>query len=52
MPYKSLSQERFFHANKAAMMKKGVDISEWDADSKGKQLPEKVKQKTILKGKK
>lgn len=39
MPYKSLKQERFFNANKAELEKKGVDVNEWNAASKGKKLP-------------
>jgi hypothetical protein len=46
MPYKSLKQERFFHANKAKLEKQGVDVAEWDAATKGKSLPEKVKPRT------
>ena len=49
MPYKSDSQRRFFHAaaNRGEISKK--TLAEWDAASKGKKLPEKVKDK---KGKK
>ena len=39
MPYKSLSQERYFHANKAKLERQGVNVSEWDKASKGKKLP-------------
>jgi len=45
-PYVSSSQRRFFHskgAKKAGIAKKVVD--EYDAASKGKKLPEKVKKK-------
>ena len=45
MPYKSLAQERFFHANKAKLEKQGVNVSEWDKASKGKKLPKKLKHK-------
>lgn len=46
MPYKSDSQRRFFHSKGAA--KAGIskaEVKEWDAASKGKKLPEKVKKK-------
>jgi len=41
MPYRSLAQERFFHAKKDALQKQGVNVSEWDNASKGMNLPEK-----------
>lgn len=40
MPYKSLAQEGYFHANKAKLEHQGVDVNEWDAATKGKSLPE------------
>lgn len=43
MPYKSKAQEKFFNANKAEMESKGVDVNEWNAASKGKYLPSKLK---------
>ena len=43
MPYKSLKQERYFNVNRAKMEKQGVDVDEWNAASKGKKLPVKVK---------
>jgi hypothetical protein len=46
MPYKSLSQERFFHANAKKLSKQGVNISEWDKSSKGLKLPMKAKKIT------
>lgn len=52
MPYSSDAQRRYFNANKAALMKKGVDVNEWNEASKRMALPEKVKRKQILKGKK
>ena len=42
MPYQSLAQEGYFHANKKALEKQGVDVSEWDAATKGAKLPEHV----------
>jgi len=45
MPYKSKAQEKFFNANKAKLEKKGVNVNEWNAASKGKKLPKKAKKK-------
>jgi hypothetical protein len=45
-PFASDSQRRFFHskgAKKAGITK--ADIEKWDAESKGKKVPEKVKKK-------
>lgn len=42
MPYKSIAQERYFNANKAKLERKGVDVDEWNAASKGKKLPAKI----------
>lgn len=43
MPYKSLAQERFFHANRKKLAKQGVNVDEWDKASKGLKLPAKKK---------
>lgn len=45
MPYKSDAQRKYFHANKEELEKKGVDVDEWDKESKGKKLPEKKNKK-------
>lgn len=45
MPYKSKAQEAYFNANRGKLEKQGVDVSEWNAASKGKRLPERVKAK-------
>ncbi len=42
MPYVSQAQAGYFHTHKAQLEKQGVDVSEWDAASKGMKLP-KVK---------
>ena len=47
MPYASEAQRRFFHANKAKLEKQGVNVSEWDAASKGKSLPERKTKKKV-----
>ena len=43
MPYKSEVQGKFFHANIKELEKQGVDVKEWDKESKGLKLPKKVK---------
>ena len=43
MPYQSLKQERYFNANKSKLEAKGVNVNEWNAASKGKNLPEHIK---------
>ena len=45
MPYKSEAQRKFFHTNKKKLEKQGVDVKEWDKESKGLKLPKKVKRK-------
>lgn len=45
MPYKSQAQEKFFNANKEKLEKKGVNVDEWNKESKGLKLPKKVKLK-------
>ncbi len=40
-PFKSLAQERYMHANPEVLGKSA--LKEWDASTKGKHLPEKVK---------
>ena len=45
MPYKSLAQEKYFHANKKKLESQGVNVKEWDKASKGKKLPKKAKKK-------
>lgn len=52
MPYKSLKQERFFHANMGK--KKGITpavVAEFDAATKGKKLPIRSKKTSKRKGK-
>jgi N-acetyl-beta-hexosaminidase len=45
MPYRSVLQEKFFNANRKKLEKKGVNINEWNAASKGKKLPKKAAKK-------
>jgi hypothetical protein len=46
MPYKSEAQRKFFHANKKKLEKQGVNVEEWDKESKGLKLPGKAKKTT------
>lgn len=51
MPFVSKAQRGYFNANKAALERKGVDVSEWNSASKALKLPEKV-HKNLYGGKK
>jgi hypothetical protein len=42
MPFVSQAQERYFNANRDKLEKQGVDVDEWNAASKGKELPKKL----------
>jgi hypothetical protein len=47
MPYKSVSQQRWAHTPAGMKALGGArKVSEWDAASRGKKLPKKVKIKT------
>jgi hypothetical protein len=46
MPYKSRAQAGYFHTHKAQLEREGVNVAEWDAASKGKKLPKRVKPKS------
>jgi len=41
VPYKSQAQAGFFHTHKKQLESEGVNVSEWDAASKGMKLPKK-----------
>lgn len=41
MPYKSQDQAAYFNIHKKELEKKGVDVAEWNAASKGMDLPKK-----------
>lgn len=45
MPFKSQAQRKFFNANRSKLENQGVDVDEWNASTKGKKLPKKVKKK-------
>ena len=42
MPYKSQAQAAYFNANREKLEKQGVSVDEWNAASKGKDLPKHV----------
>lgn len=46
MPYKSRAQEEYFNANRKKLEAQGVNVDEWNAASKGKKLPQKVKKQS------
>lgn len=46
-PYVSEAQRGYFHANKNKLEKQGVNVSEWDAASKGKTLPARKSKKKV-----
>jgi hypothetical protein len=43
MPYKSKAQAAYFNIHKSELEKQGVNVDEWNAASKGKKLPKRVK---------
>jgi len=45
VPYKSDAQRKYFNANRKELESQGVDVDEWNDSSRGKKLPEKVKEK-------
>jgi hypothetical protein len=40
MPFKSEAQRKFFNANRGSMLAQGVNVDEWNAATKGRELPE------------
>ena len=42
MPYKSEAQRKYFNANEQQLEKKGVNVAEWNKESKGMKLPNKI----------
>jgi hypothetical protein len=48
MPYESKAQAAFFNIHRKELEKKGVDVGEWNAASKGKDLPEYKKKASGL----
>lgn len=43
MPYKSLAQEKYFNVNRKELEAQGVNVDEFNKESKGLKLPKKVK---------
>lgn len=41
MPFESKAQAAYFNIHKKELEKKGVNVDEWNAASKGKKLPER-----------
>jgi hypothetical protein len=46
VPFKSQAQAGYFHTHKKQLEAQGVNVSEWDAATKGKKLPKRVKPKS------
>jgi hypothetical protein len=42
MPYESEAQRKYFNANRQQLEKKGVNVAEWNKESKGMKLPGKI----------
>lgn len=42
MPYRSLAQQRYFHAHKAELERQGVNVGEWDEATGDRRLPERL----------
>ena len=42
MPYKSEAQRKYFNVNKKELEKEGVNVAEWNKESKGMKLPGKI----------
>jgi len=47
MPFVSKAQRGYFEANRGKFEKQGVNVGEWEAASKGKELPERAKKQDI-----
>jgi len=45
MPFKSKAQAAYFNIHKKQLAKKGVNVDEWNAASKGKKLPKRASNK-------
>ena len=52
MPYKSKAQEAYFNIHKKELEKQGVNVDEWNKESKGMKLPEKVSKLKAMKKRK
>jgi len=52
MPYKSKAQQAYFNIHKKELEKQGVNVNEWNEESKGKKLPAKVSRLKAMKKRK
>lgn len=43
MPYSSDAQRKYFNVHRSMLEKQGVDVNEWNKESKGMKLPEHKK---------
>lgn len=51
MPYKSEAQRKYFNVHKQELGKQGVNVSEWNKESKGMKLPGKITEAKMKKKK-
>jgi len=49
MPYKSKAQAAYFNIHKAELERKGVDVDEWNRESRGMKLPKRKRKAPTLK---
>ena len=47
MPFVSKAQRGYFEANRGKLERQGVNVGEWEAASKDKELPERVKKPDV-----
>ena len=52
MPFKSKAQAAYFNIHKSELEKQGVNVDEWNKESKGKKLPNKVSKLKSMKKRK
>jgi hypothetical protein len=52
MPYKSKAQAAYFNIHKKELEKEGVNVSEWNKESKGLDLPKKASKLAAMKKRK
>jgi hypothetical protein len=46
-PFVSKAQRGYFEANRGKLERQGVNVGEWEAASKGKELPERAKKQDV-----
>jgi hypothetical protein len=52
MPYKSKAQAAYFNIHKKELEKEGVDVAEWNRESRGMKLPKKASKLAAMKKRK